>query len=385
MALFSTPIVADTFNSAERTSTHTIESEKLGETRTIIVRTPIGYDPTMQYAVVYLTDGEWSFELVASHLDYMTDNDVYPPLIVSGSINVNRNRDYVPRADKGFADTGQAGRYLEFVHDEWLPYMDEHYATSDNRVLLGHSFGGVFALHTLFTEGTLFDAYIALGASAWIADRVLFEEADAWFREPMNPDAFVYMAVGEGDGGPTVPSSQDLAVLFEEKAPDTLEWKFSITPQTDHFKNAVSGMNEAFMALFPAWGFAEELSAIAATGGATGVDRWFADKESSLGFRFVPAWFDLGVATYGMVQEGHTDGALATMQHLREHHPDNPHVASMSAWVFEKSGDLPEAAVEYARGIRIANEQGLHPNFIHLDRLHRGLARVTSEIEDGER
>ena len=80
MALFSTPIVADTFNSAERTSTHTIESEKLGETRTIIVRTPIGYDPTMQYAVVYLTDGEWSFELGASHLETIPLDSSIPGL-----------------------------------------------------------------------------------------------------------------------------------------------------------------------------------------------------------------------------------------------------------------------------------------------------------------
>lgn len=367
---------ADTYDSAERTATHTIASKALGEQRDIIVRTPPGYDPTRDYPVVYVTDGEWSFELVASYLDYMADNGVYPRLIVTGVTNVNRNRDYVPRADASFDDTGGADSFLAFVRDEWLPFVTDRYPASGDRVLLGHSFGGVFTLHTLFTESDLFEAYVALGASAWIADRVLFEEAEAWLKAPRNADAFVYMAVGEGDGGPTLPSSRELAALFEAKAPDSLEWTFNVTPRTDHFKNTVSGMHDAFMALFPAWGFADQLTLLGASEGQAGVDRWFAEKESILGYRFQPAWFDLGVAAMKMTRAGHLKAALATMRHLSSYHPDSPHVAAFSAGVFEQSGQLAEAAAQYQRAINIARQHGLHPNEIHLARLQRGLERV---------
>jgi len=44
---------ADTYDSAERTATHSIASKALGEQRDIIVRTPPGYDPTRDYPVVY--------------------------------------------------------------------------------------------------------------------------------------------------------------------------------------------------------------------------------------------------------------------------------------------------------------------------------------------
>ena len=369
---------ANTFDSADRTATHTITSKALGEERLIIVRTPPEYDPAGNYPVVYLTDGEWNFELVASYLDYMIDNGGYPPLIVTGVTNVNRNRDYVPRADSNFDDTGSADDFLAFVRDEWVPFVAKNYPATEDRVLLGHSFGGVITLHTLFTEPDLFDAYIALGTSAWIADRVLFEEAEAWFKAPRNTDAFVYMAVGEGDGGPTVPSSRDLAELFEAKAPESLEWTFDVTPRTDHFKNTVSGMHDAFMALFPAWEFAKELTAVGSAEGGAGVDRWFAAKESALGYRFQPAWFDLGVAALGMVRAEQEEAALATMRHLTRHHPDNPHVAAFSAGVFERSGQLAEAAGEFQRAIDIARQHDLHPNEIHLARLRRGLERVTA-------
>ena len=378
----SSTALANTFNSAERTVTHTIASEALGEQRTIIVRTPPGYDSTRTYPVVYLGDGEWIFEMVASYLDYMADNDVYPGLIVTGVTNVNRNRDYVPAVDAHFEDTGGADRFLDFVQREWIPFMEEHYASGPDRVLLGHSFGGVITLHTFFTRSNLFNAYIALGTSAWIADRVLFKEAQAWFEEPHNTDAFVFMAAGEGDGGPTTPTGSQLADQFEANAPGSLDWTFEITPRTDHFKNAVSGLHDAFMALFPAWGFDKQLTELGTNGGAEGVKGWFAGKESELGYRFIPAWFDLGIAAISMLSAGHGEAALATMQGLRKHHPDNPHVAAFSAHVFEQTGSLSSAAEEYRRTIMIARRDGLHPNEIHLGRIERGLERVTVSMNE---
>jgi hypothetical protein len=66
----------------------------------------------------------------------------------------------------------------------------------------------VFTLHAPVSGRQLFDACIALGSSAWIADQVLFEEARRWFKARPSADAFVHMAVGEGDGGPTDPSGE---------------------------------------------------------------------------------------------------------------------------------------------------------------------------------
>ena len=184
------------------------------------------------------------------------------------------------------------------------------------------------------------------------------------------------MAVGQGDGGPTVPSGEALAGLFEELAPDSLEWSFEITPRTDHFTNMVSGMHDGFMQLFPAWGFPEQLRLAATEGGADAVNSWFRDKERELGYRFIPAWFDLGVAASALAREGDNEAALAITRHLRRHHPHNPHVAAFSAEVYRASGQPGAAAGEYRRAIEIAERDGLHPNEIHLDRLRRGLERV---------
>jgi len=368
--------LADTWNSATRTHTHVIQSDALEEERTVMVRTPPDYNPGQTYPVVFVPDGEWNFELVASYLDYMADNDIFPDMIVTGAINVNRNRDYIPRPDPHYRDTGQANRYLGFVKEEWIPLVSDRYASAPQRILIGHSFGGVIALHTLFTEPELFSAYIALGSSAWIADRVLFEEAEEYFQQYPQHDAFVYMAVGEGDGGPTVPSSRDLAALFELHAPNTLEWTFDITEQTDHFKNVPSGMHDAFMALFPAWNFDQELKLGARSGGVDAVNSFFASKTESLGWRFLAAWFDLGIVALNLTREDLGPEALAVMEALRQHHPQSAIVAEFSGMVYERTSNPDQALEEYARAIQLANELGLHPNAIHIDRIQASIERI---------
>lgn len=367
--------LANTDDAAARSERFTLSSEALGEMRTLLVRTPPGFDPARRYPVVYVLDGEWNFELVAAYLDFMADNDVYPRMLVTAVTNVNRNRDYVPRADPYFRDTGKANAFLDFVEREWQAQMEKRYPTGQLDILVGHSFGGVFTLHSLFSGRELFDAYLALGSSAWIADRVLFEEAEAWFKDKPDADSFVYMAVGEGDGGPTVPSSRALAERFEALAPDQLEWYFEVTPKTDHFKNVVSGLHGGFMKLFPAWGFEAEVTAVA-DGGAAAVDDWFRERDRELGARFLPAWFDMGVAASALAREGNTAAAVAVVRNLRRYHPDNAHVASFAAGVYQAAGKTEKAATEYRRAIELAQAQGLHPNALHLDPIRERLSQL---------
>ncbi len=376
----SNNVFADTYGSSHRTSEYKLKSEALNEIRNIYVRTPPNYDPeNKRYPVVYVLDGESNFEYAASYLDYMSDNDIYPDMIVTGVRNVNRNRDYVPRFDANYPDTGKADNFLKFVKDEWIPAVNKHYATTNNRVLLGHSFGGVFTLHTLFSNPALFDAYIALSTSAWVADEILFEEARKYFSNPVDSDAFVYMAVGEGDGGPTKPSSEKLAKLFEKSAPNTLNWTFDITPQTDHFKNFSSGIHDAFMALYPAWQYQQEVIASAKKDGEKGIEVWFEKKSKKLGNHFYPSWFDLGVAAFALVREGQQNAALVLMEKLKQYHPDNAHIANFSASVFEMTGNNANAMKEYKRTLELVNKNNLHPNSLHKSRVEEAIKRIKKQ------
>jgi len=373
---------ADTINAADRTQRHVIKSATLGEKREIFVRTPRNYRGDGPLPIVFVTDAEWNFDLVAATFDYLTDNGVTPPVIITGVRNVNRNRDFLPRADNDYNDSGRADPFLAFVRDEWAPYVARKYSTSSDRILIGHSFGGVFALHAFFNNPEFFDAYISLSPSSWVADRVLFEEAAALFNSTRALNSFVYIAVGEGDGGPTTPSNVDLATMFEKQAPASLEWAFEITPKADHFWNFTSGLNAGLMKLFPAWGFSEDVRLVGEDGGADAVNAWFDAKENALGFRFIPSWFDFGVAAIHLSLSNHPEAGLTIIERTKKYHAENANFAAFSAQVHENAGEFNQAINEYERAIMIARRDGLHPNAIHLDRLQAGVSRIKTKIAE---
>ena len=369
---------AETIGAADRTVSLTVSSDTLGETREIYVRTPIHYDDKATYPVVYVLDGEWNFELVAAHLDFMNDNGVMPPMIVTGVRNVNRNRDYLPVPDDNHFDSGAAAAFLDFVEDDWISAVENAYPASGERVIVGHSFGGVFALYAFFENPALFDATIAVSASAWVGDNALSDMARARFADGVPSDRYVYMAPGEFDGGPTRPSGEALGAIFDEAAPETLDWVFEIIAGAEHFKAFTGALNNSFNRLFPGETFATDARAAGKEGGADAVRAWFDEKERALGWRFFPAWFDFGVAAIILSRDDPAAG-VEIINRTRPYHQNDANFAALSAQVYENAGAFENAEAEYERAIDIANARALHPNVIHLDRLEAGLQRVRAK------
>ncbi|KAL4897320.1 Alpha/Beta hydrolase protein [Aspergillus ambiguus] len=50
--------------------------------------------------------------------------------------------------------------------------------------LFGHSYGGLFVLHTLFTQPALFDTYLAASPSIWWNDRFILSEEEEFYQKP---------------------------------------------------------------------------------------------------------------------------------------------------------------------------------------------------------
>jgi predicted alpha/beta superfamily hydrolase len=67
----------------------------------------------------------------------------------------------VPVAREGAKSFYGSADFQHFIAEELIPFIDERYATSPgDRAYFGHSLGGGFGLHTLFSEPGLFRNYI---------------------------------------------------------------------------------------------------------------------------------------------------------------------------------------------------------------------------------
>lgn len=104
-----------------------------------------------------------------------------------------RQRDLLPVADG-------ADRFLDVIASDILPALSG-IAPLDprRRALIGHSYGGLFALHALFTRPGLFASHVASSPSIWWNDRAILA-TEAAFRTNATCDAGrLLIAVGEDE------------------------------------------------------------------------------------------------------------------------------------------------------------------------------------------
>lgn len=190
------------------TESRQLESQLTGRTYDISVALPAGHGPDSQqaYPTIYVLDGQWDFKLVTSlygglHYDmYLPDAIVVG--IEAGGDNPDhdalRAQDYTPTPRPEFEGSGQADRFLGFLADQLMPFIEEEYpAAAGGRTLLGSSMGGLFALKTLFERPDLFDRVVAVSpAIVWDEGTVMDLEARlAETRDDLAVRLFV--AVGE--------------------------------------------------------------------------------------------------------------------------------------------------------------------------------------------
>ena len=70
-----------------------------------------------------------------------------------------------------FEQTGNANQFAKFLEKELIPAVDTAYRTSNKRLLVGESFGGLFAANTLIESPSVFTDYLIIDpTSLWDND-----------------------------------------------------------------------------------------------------------------------------------------------------------------------------------------------------------------------
>lgn len=169
----------------------TLQSKTLGEARAIDIALPRGYETsTARYPVIVVLDGEFEHEVVTASARFYSMMSMMPPTIVVGVRNTKRLRDLTPAPLTGFTvppgddEAGGADRFLAFLADELLPWIDHTYRTVPMRVLVGHSLGGLFATHALATKPAVFTGYLIMEPALWWNHEDDLRAASATLKRP---------------------------------------------------------------------------------------------------------------------------------------------------------------------------------------------------------
>ena len=176
----------------------TLTSSRLNEDRIMSIYLPDSYHKGSQkYPVIYLLDGKTHFHHATGAISFLSNQRIIPEMIVVSIHNVDRNRDFSPVPDTRLPTSGGAENFLGFVSDELTNYIDKNYRTSGFNILMGHSFGGEFAVYALLQKPEVFDAYIAISPYLQYADNYIVEESKKLLQSNYDPQKYFYMTIGD--------------------------------------------------------------------------------------------------------------------------------------------------------------------------------------------
>lgn len=184
----------------ELTRTFSLQAASNGATYTIQVALPEDYNSSVEkYSTLYVLDGEQNFDFVANHCEAISKNGATQNVVVvSIGYGQDRSIDYTPT--KVSSSTGGGAQFLEFIETQLIPQMEHDFnvdTTRNSRVILGHSYGGLFGAYALAVNNKLFGNYILLSPSIWFDNEVslLLEKAN----RAINKDRYqlVFLGIGE--------------------------------------------------------------------------------------------------------------------------------------------------------------------------------------------
>ncbi len=208
----SAAVSAQTHNTITIGNLDSVYSTVLHENRKIWISLPDTSSPDgifypERFPVVYLLDGdENTFASVAVMLKQMGSgggNTSFPKMILVGVPNTNRSRDLTPTRAKFIpaqvgipaSQSGGGENFISFIEKELMPHIDSVYPTAPYRLLMGHSFSALIAMHILINYPALFNAYLAIDPSMWWDEQHLLKQAEEVLQKKMFTGRSLFLAV----------------------------------------------------------------------------------------------------------------------------------------------------------------------------------------------
>jgi predicted alpha/beta superfamily hydrolase len=346
----------------------TIKSSVLGEDRVILVRTPPGYAANnIKYPVMYMTDGDAHLAHTSSTIDFLVRSGRISDMILVGIPNTDRTRDLTPAKGTGpnaaqFPTAGGADNFLKFIETELIPEIEKTYRVQPYRILAGHSFGGLFVVHTLISRPELFNSYIAVSPSLQWADDATLKRAQEFFKSRKELKATLFTSLGNepGDIGKDFVAFKELLSKTQIKG---FEWQAEQMMDEDHGSVVLRSHYFGLRKVYDGWQMPRDPATGAVAGGLKAADahyKWLSEKFgyaiptpenviNQIGYQFL-----LG-------ESPNPEEAIATFKANVERYPDSANVYDSLGEAYERNGHLDWAAPQYEKA-QALGKQNNDPN-----------------------
>jgi predicted alpha/beta superfamily hydrolase len=353
-----------------------LESKVLTETRTILVRVPASYAGGKRaYPLLYMTDGDRQIGHTAAVVDFLAREGRMPEVIIVGINNTDRTRDLTPTKVETMAagngqrfptpTSGGGERFLDFISTEVIPYVEKNYRTQPYRVFAGHSFGGLFAMHTFLTRPGLFNGVIAVSPTLTWDERYVYRKASEWVKTASGKPMTLVVSVG--NEGPDLDREFDaLKALLQKSGPKSLEFEFVRFPDEDHgsvvLPTHYAGLRKVFEPFRFVLNAADDPKKL-----YPAAREHYAKASARIGFALPIPEQTANVIGYRLLQAGHLKEAVEVFRANAETWPESANVYDSLGEAQERAGELDDALASYRRAAAIGKTTG-DPNLAVYER-----------------
>ena len=330
----------------------TIKSKILGEDRQLYIYTHHAYsEDDSRYPVAYVLDGEWNFRHTSGVIDLMSSREVIPWMIVVGIPNIDRLKDLSPSSIKDQPRSGGASAFRHFLREEVFPYVEARYRTEPFRLLIGHSLAGLFTIDTLFSDPTLFNAYLAVSPYLiWDENKylnsALEKRADMAARR-------TFLSVYLGDESRLQPAFERLENALAARNAPSLERHFLRLPSYDHETVYFQAVVQGLFDIFPDW----RLPPAAVAAGLDGIRKHYEGLTAKYGYEIKPVYFVVNMIGYDFIEKGEIDEAIRVLQYAVSLNPDLHFAYQNLGSCYRRKGMTEEAIRHYEKALKLAPEE----------------------------
>jgi predicted alpha/beta superfamily hydrolase len=329
---------------------YTINSQVLGEERTILVRVPTNYERSSErFPVVYMLDAHPPQNaMMVGIIEQQVWGGVMPEMILVGIQNTNRTRDMTPtKTDR--AGSGGADKFLQFIETEVMPLVEKNYRTQPYKIFAGHSLGGLLAVYSFVSRPEMFNAYIAASPVLNWDNNFVIKRAEELLKQNKDWKKTMYLALGdEPDLTASFNSFQD---LLKKSKPKNFEYEFRQYKSENHGSVVLPAYYDGLRKIFNGWTPPE-------TGSVSDIENHYKKLSERFGFQIkVPEELYNRIG-YQLLRAGKTVEAIDVFRKNTENYPSSANVFDSLAEAFEKNGQLKQAQENYEKAYKMAEAKG---------------------------
>lgn len=278
--------------SLSNTEVHQLPSQSNGRHYEVWVDLPAGYldsktdnnaKTAKRYPVLFVTDANYAFPLIRSIRNRLgAGGQNIADFVLVGlsyakgeSPTDSRSFDYTPtdvlakkqnKANNyGSKAYGGAALYADYLRQQVIPFVLKRYRVDPNqKVFVGHSYGGLLGAHILLTRPDTFNSYILSSPSLWFDQGYMLQQAKQYRAAKGNFNATVQLYAAEYEqikAGARyartvsiVADMQQFETMLRQHHDARLHIHSQVIADEDHLSVFPSMISRALVKLLPGYG-----------------------------------------------------------------------------------------------------------------------------------